>query len=338
MLNVYQIRAAAAEFAATRFGKVLLGVAAIAILAAAASQYRADTYPRDWPALAAAGRDSTSAPNCPDLTGTYALHASKDTCCGFDQHSTFIADDLVADPAMPWRTVSISGTTGRVLTLTFEREAGGESAAPRKLVTVLPYGARYRCEAGWVVGQAVPVFLYPTKADADQSTRRRAGTLPSHFRKDISGALVARADVRETLKFSPSIASALSIPYASYIAPKWARWSPPSPPAPVAPIAPIDVKRDDTRAIDGDSAVAAAELIARSHLREGALPGPLVKNGDIYVFTFYGERDATIAATLRALQADPTVTAVTLNSSVKNSVGLFEATIGFRLAAGTRPN
>lgn len=50
------------------------------------------------------------------------------------------------------------------------------------------------------------------------------------------------------------------------------------------------------------------------------------------------ERDAAIAATLRALQADPTVTAVTLNSSVKNSVGLFEATIGFRLAAGTTPN
>ena len=335
MLNVHQIQAAAAEFAATRFGKVVLGVAGIAIVVAAASQYRADTYPRDWPALAAAGRDSTSAPNCPDLSGTYALHASKDTCCGFDQHSTFIADDLVADPAIPWRAVSISGATGRGLTLTFEREAGGDSAAPRKLVTVLPYGARYRCEAGWVVGQAVPVFLYPTKADADQSTRRRAGTLPSHFRKDISGALVARADMRETLKFSPSIASGLSIPYASYIAPKWARWSPYSTPSPVAP---INVKRDDTRAIDGDSAVAAAELIARSHLREGALPGPLLKNGDIYVFTFYGERDAAIAATLRALQADPAVTAVTLNSSVKNSVGLFEATIGFRLAAGTTPN
>lgn len=335
MLNLHQIRAAAAEFAATRFGKVVLGVAGIAIVVAAASQYRADTYPTDWPALAAAGRASTSTPNCPDLSGTYALHASKDTCCGFDQHSTFIADDLVADPAVPWRTVSISGATGRGLTLTFEREAGGENAAPSKLVSVLPYGARYRCEAGWVVGQAVPVFLYPTKGDADQSTRRRAGTLPSHFRKDISGALVARADVRETLKFSPSIASALSIPYASYIAPKWARWSPPSPPTPVAP---IHVKRDDTRAMGGDSAVAAAELIARSHLREGALPGPLVKNGDIYVFTFYGERDAAIAATLRALQADPAVTAVTLNSSVKNSVGLFEATIGFRLAAGTTPN
>lgn len=335
MLNLHQIRAAAAEFAATRFGKVVFGAAGILIVAAAASQYRADTYPTDWPALAAVGRDSTSAPNCPDLSGTYALHASKDTCCGFDQHSTFLADDLVADPAMPWRTVSISGTTGRGLTLTFEREAGSENAAPRKLVTVLPYGVRYRCEAGWVVGQAVPVFLYPTKVDADQSTRRRAGTLPTHFRKDISGALVARADVRETLKFSPSIASGVSIPYASYIAPKWARWSPPSPPAPVAP---INVKRDDTRAMDGDSAVAAAELIARSHLREGALPGPLVKNGDIFVFTFYGERDAAIAATLRALQADPTVTAVTLNSSVKNSVGLFEATIGFRLAAGTTPN
>ncbi|GEM_PF-3716062 len=335
MLNVYQIRAAAVEFAATRFGRVLLGAAGIAVVAAAASQYRADTYPTDWPALAAVGRDSTGAPKCPDLTGTYALHASKDTCCGFDQHSTFLADDLVADPAMPWRTVSISGATGRGLTLTFEREAGGENAAPRKLVTVLPYGARYRCEAGWVVGQAVPVFLYPTKADADQSTRRRAGTLPSHFRKDISGALVARADVRETLKFSPSIASGLSIPYASYIAPKWARWSPYSTPSPVAP---INVKRDDTRAIDGDSGVAAAELIVRSHLREGALPGPLVKHGDIYVFTFYGERDAAIAATLRALQAEPAVTAVTLNSSVKNSVGLFEATIGFRLAAGTTPN
>jgi hypothetical protein len=335
VLNLHQIRAAAAEFAATRFGKVLLGVAGIAIVVAAASQYRADTYPTDWPALAAAGRNSTSAPNCPDLSGTYALHASKDTCCGFDQHSTFLADDLVADPAMPWRTVTISGATGRGLTLTFEREAGSENAAPRKLVTVLPYGARYRCEAGWVVGQAVPVFLYPAKADAHQSTRRRAGTLPSHFRKDISGALVARADVRETLKFSPSIASAFSIPYASYIAPKWARWSPSSPPSPVAP---VNVKPDDTRAMDGDSAVAAAESIARSHLREGALPGPLVKNGDIYVFTFYGERDAAIAATLRALQADPTVTAVTLNSSVKNSVGLFEATIGFRLAAGSTPN
>jgi hypothetical protein len=144
--------------------------------------------------------------------------------------------------------------------------------------------------------------------------------------------------VRETLKFSPSIASGLSIPYGSYIAPKWARWFPPSPPAPVAPIAPINVKRDDTRAMDGDSAVAAAESIARSNLRDGALPGPLVKNGNVYVFTFYGERDAAIAATLRALQTDPALTAVTLNSSVKNSVGLFEATIGFRLAAGTTPN
>ena len=329
MLNAHHIFTQATDFARSRFGKFSIGALVVAMCAFAAMQYRANTYPADWPALAEVARGGANGPNCPDLTGTYVLHASNDTCCGFDQHSTFLADGLDTDPQMRWRTVAISGVAGRGLTLTFERDVPVGNAAPPRSVAVVPYGSRYHCEAGWLVGAPVPVFLYPTPSDLDQRTLRRAGTLPSHFRKDINGALVARADARETLRYAPSKGSAISVPYGSYIAPKWARWKPVKPVAERSLDAtPVGAEKNSVVELS----VSSVESLARGHLRAGVLPGPLLKNSDVFVFTIYSDTDAGIAETLRAMQADPALTTVTLNSKVKNSVGLVEATITFRLA------
>lgn len=342
MFNAHQVRSAAAEFVQSRLGKFTLVVVVATILASAAMQYRADTYPSDWPTLATVARGTTSTPECPDLNGTYLLHAPKDTCCGFDQNSTFLTEGVANDAQIPWRTLTISGVTGRGLTLTFERDAVADSAVPRQQASVIPYGSRYRCNAGWVIGEPLPVFLYPTKADVDQNMRRRAGTLPSHFRKDVNGALVARVDARETLKFGPDARSALSIPYFSFISPRWARWSPPSAPSPsTATQQAVNNQRDpagQNSAVETETSPISVESLARANLRDGALPGPLVKNGDVYVFTLYADNTAAIASTLRALQGDAALMAVTLNSSVKNSVGMTEATIGFRLTTAKNSN
>lgn len=325
MISVRQIRYELSEFAQSRGGRRFLAALAIVLVAAAAMQYRANTYPPDWPAIAKPVKANADV-DCPDVSGTYALHPPKATCCGFDQHSTFLAEGLDQEAQTAWETMTVSGVAGRGLTVTFARKAATENGAPITQDVVMPYGARYSCDGGWLVGTRVPVFLYPTQADA---MRRRAGTLPSHFRKDAKGALVARVDMRETLTFSPSVAPSLTIPYWSYISPQWAHWLPTAP-LTAKSLAPATSAATTTAA--PETSMTTVEAWVRADLRDGALPGPLVKLGDSYVFTVYADNHAVIAATVQAMRADAALAGVTLNGTVKNSAGLYEATIKFVLA------
>jgi hypothetical protein len=169
---------------------------AVALLAGCTSpvEVRHNTYPIDWPALAA------PATGCPDLGGRYR---NADSASGRVLLARWVLPDT-RTPLEVIRVVELEGPRDRVLTLRLYE--AGETALVERGRRQWKEGEDYACDNGWLVlsnTKVIPLGLVVANT-AGRFTRAQDGSLVVERREEGGGVILvvpAYLSVRDWFRF-----------------------------------------------------------------------------------------------------------------------------------------
>jgi hypothetical protein len=193
-----------------------------------------DHYPADWPPLASKSSAASVNKGCPDLRGTYVFEATAVDGTTFGALSTVLGVGVTQTYGAPLTRFTIAGDAASVLTITYSRARSaltGSGTAPESQMATAVYGVDYRCDGGWLVGSKRDMVIKTAHHNSihrgEVSYRTgSAGPQAASFRRDVDGALVAYANVRESRVFSLWAETGAGIPYWFDTRTYWARWTP----------------------------------------------------------------------------------------------------------------